>query len=133
MLVVSRFLDRFDHTTMTCTMVVLAAAQVALWAFGANRSAVVALLFVFGLGYMTLAPIASHRVMMCAPGSTDVGIAMSATAFSVGIATGSALGSLLVAHLDVRTVPLVGAVIIVAALAFNLAERRIADLHPAHT
>nr|WP_245885825.1 MFS transporter [Xylanimonas oleitrophica] len=121
---VGRFIDRFSWGTLVVSLSVLVVAQTALWALGEHRVAAVVCLAMFGFAFSTVPPTLSHRVMLVAPGSTDMGVAISSSVFNLGIAGGSALGALLTAEVGVRAVPLVGAGLVLLALVCTLAEHR---------
>ncbi|ACZ29159.1 major facilitator superfamily MFS_1 [Xylanimonas cellulosilytica DSM 15894] len=129
---VGRFLDRHSWGSLTVGIAVVAVAQVLLFATGAHPVAAIAGIALFGCAFSTVPPALSHRVMLVAPGSTDMGVAVSSATFNLGIAAGSALGAALTAAVGVRWVPFVGAVLAVLALGANLLENRFNPPFPAH-
>jgi predicted MFS family arabinose efflux permease len=123
-LVVARFLDRHSWGALVTAFAVVLVAQLLLWALGAHHLAVIAGLALFGGAFATVPPALSHRVMLVAPGSTDMGIAVSSATFNLGIAGGSAVGAALTATVGVHAVPAVGAGLVALALVVALAEHR---------
>ncbi len=123
-LVIGRFLDRRPVSSLIVALGLLVVAQVALWALGEHRVGAVAALALFGLAFSTVPPVISHRVMLVAPRSTNMGMAMSSSLFNLGIAGGSGLGAALVALVGVRAVPLVSAGLVLLALVVALVEER---------
>ncbi|GAA1721569.1 MFS transporter [Isoptericola hypogeus] len=123
-IVVGRFIDRRPVAVLLVALALLTAALVALWAFGERPVAAVAALAAFGFAFSAVPPALSHRVMLVAPRSTNMGVAVSSSMFNVGIAAGSGLGAVLVAVVDVRVVPLASAAVVLLALVVALAEER---------
>lgn len=123
-LVVGRFMDPRPVGVVLVGMSVLVVALVALWAFGERPVAAVSALALFGFAFSTVPPALAHRVMLVAPRTTNMGMAVSSSLFNLGIAAGSGLGAVLVAVVGVRSVPLVSAGAVVLALLVALAEER---------
>ncbi|WP_278236069.1 MFS transporter [Isoptericola sp. AK164] len=121
---VGRFLDRRPVGALLVGMIVLVVALVGLWTLGSWPVAAVAFLALFGFSFSTVPPVLSHRVLLISPRGTNMGQAISSSLFNLGIAGGSGLGALLVSLVGVRSVPLVGAGIVVLALAVALWEER---------
>ena len=131
-ILVARFLDRHSWGSLVTAIAIVVLAQVLLWAFSPNHVVAVVGLFLFGGAFSTIPPALSHRVMLVAPGSTDMGVAMSSAIFNLGIAAGSGLGAALTAAVGVRWVPLAGAGLALLALGVTLAENRFNPPLPAH-
>ncbi|GAB3089810.1 MFS transporter [Isoptericola nanjingensis] len=129
-IVVGRFIDARPVAVLLVALAVLTVALVSLWAFGANPVAAVASLALFGFSFSCVPPALSHRVMLVAPGSTNMGVAISSSMFNVGIAAGSGLGAALVAAVGVHVVPLASAVVVLLALLVALAEERFSPALP---
>ncbi|MGW8566755.1 MFS transporter [Isoptericola sp. NPDC055881] len=129
-IVVGRFLDSRPVAVLLVALVVLTVALLALWAFGENAAVAVSALALFGFSFSCVPPALSHRVMLVAPGTTNMGVAVSSSMFNVGIAAGSGLGAALVAAVDVRVVPLASAAVVVLALLVALAEERFSPRLP---
>jgi len=129
-LVVGAFLDRHAWGSLVVAMAVVA---VALWLVGGQPVAAVVALALFGFGFSAVPPILGHRVMLVAPGSTDMGMALYSSTFNVGIGGGSALGAALTATVGVRAVPLVSAALVILAIACVVAERRFNPPLPVET
>ena len=103
-IVVGRFIDARPVAVLLVALAVLSVALASLWAFGESPVVAVAALALFGFSFSCVPPALSHRVMLVAPGSTNMGVAISSSMFNVGIAAGSGLGAALVAAVDVRVV-----------------------------
>ncbi|QAY64909.1 MFS transporter [Xylanimonas allomyrinae] len=131
-LVVGRVLDRHSWGSLATAIAVVTVAQVLLWAFSPNHLAAVAGLILFGGAFATIPPALSHRVMLVAPGSTDMSVAVSSATFNLGIAAGSGLGAALTATVGVRAVPLMGSGLALLALVAVIAENRFNPPLPAH-
>ncbi|MFC8598789.1 MFS transporter [Isoptericola sp. NPDC057191] len=129
-IVVGRFLDSRPVAVLLVALVVLTVALLTLWAFGENAAVAVSALALFGFSFSCVPPALSHRVMLVAPGTTNMGVAVSSSMFNVGIAAGSGLGAALVAAVDVRVVPLASAAVVVLALLVALAEERFSPRLP---
>jgi len=69
-----------------------------------------------GLAYTAFATSTQGRMLVVAPGSTDLASAAVSTAFNGGIAAGSLLGGALLPHVGSRPLALVGAALIAVAL-----------------
>ena len=123
-LVVSRFIDSRPVGVLIAALGLLVVTLVAMWALGENPFAAAATLAVFGFAFSTVPPALSHRVMLVAPRSTNMGVAVSSSMFNVGIAAGSGLGAALVAVVGIRAVPLASAAVMLLALLVALAEER---------
>ncbi|MDO8147484.1 MFS transporter [Isoptericola sp. b515] len=123
-LIIGRVLDRWPVGALLVGLGVLVVALLGLWAFGTTPAAAVAFLALFGCSFSTVPPVLAHRVLLVSPRGTNMGQAISSSLFNLGIAGGSGLGALLVALVDVRSVPLVGAGVVVLALAVALLEER---------
>jgi predicted MFS family arabinose efflux permease len=125
LLVIGRFLDRHPHGALVTLLAMLATGLLGLYAFGPVKALVVVLLGLAGLSFSGLATAIQHRSMQVAPGSTDVASAGTSSAFNLGIAAGSLLGAILIPDAGVRIVPLVGGLLVVAALLVMLSESHI--------
>lgn len=123
-LVVGRFIDARPVGVLIAALGLLVVTLVAMWALGENPFAAAATLAVFGFAFSTVPPALSHRVMLVAPRSTNMGVAVSSSMFNVGIAAGSGLGAALVAVVGIRAVPLASAAVMLLALLVALAEER---------
>ncbi|MCA5891845.1 MFS transporter [Isoptericola sp. NEAU-Y5] len=122
--VVGRFIDSRPVGVLVAATVLLVVAPTSMWAVGENPVGAVASLALFGFAFSTVPPVLSHRVMLVAPRSTTMGMAVSSSLFNLGIAAGSGLGAALVAAVGVRPVPLVSAGMVLLALLLVLAEER---------
>jgi DHA1 family L-arabinose/isopropyl-beta-D-thiogalactopyranoside export protein-like MFS transporter/DHA1 family inner membrane transport protein len=128
-LTVGRFLDRFPRGALVTLFFSVSVGMLGLYVFGFHKVLVVVLLALAGLSFSALAAAIQHRTMQVAPGSTDTASAGTSSAFNFGIAAGSFLGSVLIAHVGVRYVPLAGGLLTTAALVIIVAEPALVRLH----
>ncbi|MFI5909628.1 MFS transporter [Dactylosporangium sp. NPDC051541] len=124
--VVGRFLDRYPWYALLIPWVLIALSLLLLYSLGTLKVVAVAALALVAFGYSAMAAAVQNRILLVAPGSTDVGSAGGSSAFNVGIATGSFLGGAIIDSSGVRMVALAGAVIAAVAVLVLLAEPRIA-------
>ena len=125
--VVGLVVDRRPWLTMILVIVVQRVALVLQFALGSSAWAGAAMVATAGLGVAALAAVLGARVLIVAPGSSDMASAGMSTAFNVGITAGSLIGGLLLPAFGVRSTALVGAVFTGAALAVALAEPALAS------
>jgi DHA1 family inner membrane transport protein len=92
-------------------------AEVAAIAFEAAASC--------GLGAFVVAN--QHRVLIVAPGSTDVANAWAGASFNVGIGGGALIGGVVVATMGTRATAIVGALLAAAAAAVLVGEHMAFD------
>lgn len=116
--------DRNQQLALVTGATMLVATFVGLYAFGADPIATGAGVIATGLASGVFLPAIQNRVMEFAPGSTDTASAVNSVAFNVGIAIGSALGGLAVAHTGERSTALAAAILAAAALAVALTAFR---------
>ena len=117
-----RYLDRYPRGVLVSAVALITVAMLSLYAFGTVQTLAVVLLAVSGLAFSAMVAAVQHRTMQVAPGSTDTAAAASSSAFNVGIAAGSLLGSLLITHLGVRVVSLAGGLLLAVALTIVVVE-----------
>jgi MFS transporter, DHA1 family, inner membrane transport protein len=125
--VVGLVVDRRPWLTMTVVILVQGVALLLQYVLGPSAWAGAVTVAAAGLGIAALAAVLGARVLIVAPGSSDMASAGMSTAFNVGITAGSLIGGLLLPALGVRSTALAGAVLTVAALAVVLAEPRLAS------
>lgn len=113
--------DRNQRLAVIMPTGLLAAVLIAMFALGTNPWAAAATIALTGFAMGALIPALQNRVMEFAPGSTDTASAGNSIAFNVGIALGSALGSLTLAQIGPRSIALTGTVLALAALVTALA------------
>jgi predicted MFS family arabinose efflux permease len=121
-LIVGRVLDRFPWGAVVLSYGLLSSALAALYVFGGQPVATVALIAVTGLAFSGMAVAVQNRTLLVAPGSTDLASAGTSSAFNVGIAAGAFIGGGLVDGVGVRSVALVGALLAAAAVLTLLCE-----------
>lgn len=113
--------DRRPRLAVLLPMVLLAVSLLGLHLVGAHPAAVVALVALWGFAIPQVPTTMQSRVLVVAPGSTDVGSAMMGSVFNLGIAGGALLGGVLLPHAGLRGVFLTGGLVLVAALAVLVA------------
>jgi predicted MFS family arabinose efflux permease len=123
--------DRNQKLAVILPVGLLAAAMLAMFAFGVNPWAAGATIMLTGLAMGALIPALQNRVMEFAPGSTDTASAGNSIAFNIGIALGSSLGGLALTQAGPRATALTGAALASAALATAAAMKATARIEPA--
>jgi DHA1 family inner membrane transport protein len=95
---------------------------VSLYVAGPSTVAAVALEALAGFGLGAFAISNQNRVLIVAPGNTDVANAWAAASFNIGIGGGALVGSGALAALGARSTALVGGLLAGAALVVLIAE-----------
>jgi DHA1 family inner membrane transport protein len=113
-----RYGDRRPLAVLVGAVVVQLAVLVAMTAWGENGAVVVALLVVLGAAALVTNPVLVALVVRAAGGANTLAVALSTSAFNVGIAVGSALGGVALssAALALRGPPIVGSLLTALAL-----------------
>ncbi len=114
--------DRNPWLAMIGVMVIQGVALTAQYAFGSTLVGAAVTIAAAGLAIAAFAAVLGARVLVVAPGSSDLASAGTSTAFNVGITVGALLGGLVLPATGVRSTALVGALLTVLALAVTLAE-----------
>ncbi|WP_051808948.1 MFS transporter [Actinoplanes subtropicus] len=114
--VVSRTLDLHPIGTLLAALGVGAGSLAGLFLLGTFRPAVLVLIAGGGFAYSAFATSVQGRLLVVAPGSTDMASAGVGTAFNAGIAAGSLLGGALLPQTGPRPLALVAALLTAAAL-----------------
>jgi predicted MFS family arabinose efflux permease len=115
-LAIGRTLDRHPRTAIVVPVATLTVAAAVLYVAGDAKPAAVAALWLYGMAFNALATALQNRVLQVAPGSVDIAVAGISSAFNLGIATGSALGGLLIPVFGTRSIALAGALLLLSAL-----------------
>jgi predicted MFS family arabinose efflux permease len=108
----------------------LAASILGLYLFATDGSVAIAFLALDSLALGGLAIAMQTGVLVVAPRSTDIASAWFSASFNVGIAGGPVIGALTLSTLGLRSTPLIGALLVAAALAVVLSGTT-ARRHPA--
>jgi predicted MFS family arabinose efflux permease len=124
-LLIGQILDKRPWQTMLVALGMLTGALVLLWGLGQFPALALAGLVLFGLAFSAIPPALSFLAMQVAPGATESAGAISSSVFNIGIGGGAALGALVVATAGVGTVPLFGAVFVLAALVVAVVDLRL--------
>ena len=120
--VVSRTLDVHPVGTLQAALGVGVGSLIGLFLLGTLQPAAVVLFTVGGFAYTAFATSTQGRMLVVAPGSTDMASAGVSTAFNAGIAAGSLLGGALLPQLGPRPLALVGALLTAVALSTLAAD-----------
>jgi len=129
-LLIGLILDRRPWTAVVLPLVLITCALLGLYALGGLQVPAVLFVGLAGMAYSALAVSLLSRTLQVAPGNTDLASAGTSTAFNLGIATGAFIGGGLIDGPGVRTVALVGGLLTATALAWTLAEPKLARLTP---
>jgi MFS transporter, DHA1 family, inner membrane transport protein len=113
--------DRYGPAVLCGSLAMMATSLVGTYATSAQLP-LSAFLALSGFALGTLTPALASRVLEAAPGDADFASAGNSMAFNVGIAGGSLIGGLILTGAGLRTTPLIGGILVVAALATALAE-----------
>lgn len=119
---VGRLLDRHAWSALLQALVLLAAVLLGLAAFGQWQVPTVALIAVAGVAYSAMAIALQSRTLQVAPVSTSLASAGTNSAYNLGIAAGAFIGGLLIDSTSVRSVALVGGLLLAAAALVVLSE-----------
>ncbi|TNH29926.1 MFS transporter [Micromonospora orduensis] len=123
-LAAARTLDSRPVTSLLTPLAIGTASLFGLYALGALRPGVVALLAGFGLAYAAFGSAVQSRMLQLAPGSTDIASAGVSTAFNAGIAGGSLFGGALLPSSGARPLALVGGLLTLVALMLLAVDAR---------
>ena len=119
-------LDRRPTLAKVGPVAVLAAALLALFAFGTSGGATIVLEGCAGVGLSGMAVALQSHVLVVAPRRTDIASAWYSASFNVGIAGGPLVGGLVLSTLGLRFTPLVGSGLVLLGLVSITAESRVA-------
>jgi predicted MFS family arabinose efflux permease len=114
--------DKHPRWAAIAPVALLAGSLAVLYVLGRNEAATVACEACVGIGLSSFAIANQNRVLIVAPGSTEVASAWASASFNVGIAGGSFVGGLVVPAIGVRATPLAGAFFAVAGLLVLLSD-----------
>jgi DHA1 family inner membrane transport protein len=117
-------LDRHPTRARVGPVALLAAALLALFAFGTSGAATIVLQACAGIGLAGVAIALQSHVLVVAPRRTDIASAWYSASFNVGIATGPVVGGLVLSTLGLRCTPLVGGGLALLGLVAIVAESR---------
>lgn len=120
-----RLADRDAARTLVLGMAGLMLSLVALWLLGSSAVAVAVLLALLGLCTMGMAPSLQHRVVSLAGPGAPLAQSLPASAANVGVATGAAVGGLVISGFGVPAVVVAGALIGAVAIPVTLATGRL--------
>jgi predicted MFS family arabinose efflux permease len=119
---VGYLVDRHGWLTMTGLMGLQVLALAGQYAFGASQVAAIVTISLSGFTLAGLTATLGSRVLVYAPGASEMASAGTSTAFNVGITAGAFFGSVLLPGPGVHSTALVGALLSLVAFAIVLAE-----------
>ncbi|MDX6249951.1 MAG: transporter, family, inner rane transport protein [Kribbellaceae bacterium] len=128
-LLIGTLLDRHPWAAVVWPLGLAACALLSLFALGQFRPMAIALLTATGLAFSAFAVAGQNRTLEVAPGSTDIALAGSGSAFNIGIAGGALIGGILIDNTGVRSVALAGGLLTAIGFAVMLAEPRLVRGH----
>ncbi|MFF1925602.1 MFS transporter [Streptomyces sp. NPDC058221] len=121
--VTGALLDRFPQSVLASALAVQAVGMLGLYAAGGDPVAAVVFLALMGGALGPVFMATQNEMLHCAPGRTDMALAANSGAYNAGIASGAALGGLVLSHSGVRGTFLMGGLLTVAGCAVLLGER----------
>lgn len=116
-------LDRFPKSVLAAAVATQAVGMLGLYATGGSPVAAVVFLALMGAALGPVFMATQNEMLHCAPGRTDMALAANSGGYNAGIASGAALGGLVLTHADVRGTFLMGGLLTVTACAVLLGER----------
>ncbi|MFJ3533095.1 MFS transporter [Streptomyces sp. NPDC090132] len=116
-------LDRFPQSVLAGAVATQAMGMLGLYATGGSPVAAVVFLALTGAALGPVFMATQNEMLHCAPGRTDMALAANSGGYNAGIASGAALGGLVLTHADVRGTFLMGGLLTVASCAVLLGER----------
>ncbi|WP_230859461.1 MFS transporter [Actinoplanes aureus] len=114
--------DRRPRLAVRLPIALLALTLLGLPLSGGHPAAVTALVALWGFALPQVPTTFQSRVLVVAPGSTDLASATLSAVYNLGIAAGALLGGVLLPHAGLRGVYLTGGLVLIAALAVLAAE-----------
>ncbi len=114
--------DRNPWLAMLIVIGLQATALGAQYRFGSSVVPASAAIALTGLTFAALAAVLGARVLVVAPGSSDMAAAGTSTAVNIGITAGALIGGLLLPAAGVRSTAAAGAIFSLAALALVVTE-----------
>ncbi|MDI6099437.1 MFS transporter [Actinoplanes sp. NEAU-A12] len=123
--------DRAARLSVLLPVGLLVVVLLGMFLLAAWQAAVVALVALWGFAMPQVPSAMQNRVLVVAPGGTDLASAMLSSAFNAGIAGGALLGGVLLPHTGVRGDYLAGGLLVAAAFAVLAAEPVLARSRPA--
>jgi predicted MFS family arabinose efflux permease len=127
---VGRLLDSHPWAVLLQAIVLLSMTLLGLAAFGQWKVPTVAFIAVGGLAYSAMAVALQTRTLQVAPIDTSLASAGTNSAYNLGIAAGAFLGGILIDHTTVRSVAVVGGLLVAVAALVVLSEPLLARRSP---
>ena len=111
-----RAADRWPARLLPAALAALATVLAGIGLFGREPGIVVPLLFAWGIAGFTLSPALQARVVAAAGPENTLASALNISAFNVGIASGSFIGTAVVGSGQLPGAPLIAAALTVVAI-----------------
>jgi MFS transporter, DHA1 family, inner membrane transport protein len=111
-----RAADRWPAALLPAALATLASVLAAIGLFGTQPGLVLPLLFAWGIAGFTLSPALQARVVAAAGPENTLASALNISAFNVGIASGSFIGTTVVRMSQLASAPLIAAALTALAL-----------------
>ncbi|TBO61511.1 MFS transporter [Streptomyces kasugaensis] len=108
-------LERFPQAALTTAVATQAVGMLGLYAAGTDPVAAVVFLVLTGGALGPVFMTTQNAMLHCAPGRTDIALAANSGAYNAGIATGAALGGLVLPLAGVRGTFLAGGLLTLGA------------------
>jgi DHA1 family inner membrane transport protein len=122
--VAGAMIDRYPRLALVGPVALLVLTLVALYVLGTGKVVAGCLIALFGFAMTLLVTSFQARVMLVAPGSSEIASATNSSAFNVGIAGGAFIGGLLLPAAGVRSTALAGGLFAFVGLAVAAVESR---------
>jgi predicted MFS family arabinose efflux permease len=116
-------LDRFPRAALTTAVAVQSAGILGLYTTAHNQTAAVVSLVLMGAALGPAFMATQNEMLHCAPNRTDIALAANSGTYNLGIATGAALGALVLPLAGVRTTFLLAALLSTTSCTVLLGER----------
>lgn len=123
-------LQRRPHAQLVVSLAVMLAAAVVLLVAGRGPAGAVVAFVLFSLAASSFATGLGARVLLVAPGSTDLASAGTSAAYNAGVATGAWIGGLIVAGAGAHATALGAVAFAASGLLLMLGENRFRGADP---
>ncbi|MGH3390277.1 MAG: MFS transporter, partial [Actinomadura sp.] len=114
--------DRHPRAALVGAAALLTTALFGLYVLGTAPVAAAGFAALLGFGIGAFATATQNRILLVAPGSTDIASATNSAAFNVGISGGALIGGLLLTGIGVRGIALIGGLLAAAGFVVLLTE-----------
>lgn len=115
--------DRMPAVGVALPVALQVVALTAMYQFSSTQAVVIAMMALFGLSAAPVFTATQSRILIVAPGRTEIGLAMNSAAYNVGIAVGAFVGGLVLPTLGPDGLFLLGGLLNLAAFVVLMSER----------